>query len=159
MRKRYYAIILMILTLGGCATTTHVYQVEVCLIGHEQEEGFYAFMQTVATTSHLVFKDGSERFERDMQEIEHIGDLSALPGETIYFGAESESGTGGFTAANIGLNPLQIAVGMSPTRDRSFDDRVINRTIDEISRRWTAHRVPASETFKPRSGCGEVARD
>ena len=113
MRKRYYAIILMILTLGGCATTTHVYQVEVCLIGHEQEEGFYAFMQTVATTSHLVFKDGSDRFERDMQEIEHIGDLSALPGETIYFGAESESGTGGFTAANIGLNPLQIAVGMS----------------------------------------------
>lgn len=106
MRGRYYAIILMTATLGGCVTTTRVHQVEVCLVGHEQKESFYSFMQALATTSHLVFKDGSDRFERDMQVTEETGRLPAPVGETIYFGAESASGVGGFTAANISLNPL-----------------------------------------------------
>jgi hypothetical protein len=44
---------------------------------------------------------------------------------------------------------------MTPTRDDSFNVRKISETMDEIGRRWIARRIPASQTFKPRPGCGD----
>lgn len=155
MKRKHYLVLLATMAAGGCATAQNVYQVEVCLAGREQVDGFVTFMRSVADDSGLVFADGSTGIEEDARMVDQAADLMAHAGKVIYFGAESGTGAGGFTAGNLGLNPLQIGVGMTPSRDASFNVSRINETIDEIGRRWTAHRIPASATFKPRPGCGE----
>jgi hypothetical protein len=144
------------LLLSGCAAQRTAHQVEVCLAGETEAQEFQAFMRAVADRADLDFTDGASYHDRNS---EIIGTPSGPVGEgrTIYFGARSRSGAGGFSAANISLNPYQIALGMNATDDPRFDAGVIEATTGEILGRWTGRRVPSSEAFHPRPGCGEAA--
>lgn len=112
-------------------------------------------MRSVADDSDLEFRDGSDSIRRDAVTVEQAAELAQHPSQIIYFGAESRSSHGGFTAGNLGLNPLQIALGMTPTEDRSFDIRRIEQVGATITDRWKARRIPANQPFKPRRGCGD----
>lgn len=146
---------ILALLMSGCVSTSKVYQVEVCLADERQTSEFYMFMRDVASSNGLRFLDGGDSIEQDGLTLDHLAHVKPINGKIIYFGAESNTGHGGFTAGNLGLNPFQLGVGMSPSRDSSFNVKKINATIDEISKRWIANRVKQSLTFRPRPGCGE----
>lgn len=131
-----------------------VHQVELCLTGEPQKREFYAFMRAVAERADLDFTDGAANHDRNT-EILGAPAGPATRGPTIYFGAESRTDGGGFTAANISLNSYQIALGLTATEDARFDDEAIEATTAEITRRWPARRVPSSETFHPQPSCGD----
>lgn len=156
MNRNHFFAFLTVIAVSGCSTTQNVYQVEVCLAGQEQADGFVQFMRSVAEDSRLVFADGGAGIEEEARMLEQADRLTSHTGKVIYFGAESETGVGGFTAGNLGLNPFQVGIGMTPSRDTFFNVKKIHETIDRIERRWTARRIPLGETFKPRSGCGEL---
>lgn len=148
-------LLLVSLAVSGCAKQPLQYQVEVCLSGARDKDGFISFMRTVAHNAKLEFLDGSAEIEADARSVAAARALVSETQETIYFGAESESGSAGFTGGNLGLNPFQIGLGFTPSRDETFGTRTVNDTIDEIGRRWTARRIPANEPFKRRPGCGD----
>lgn len=158
MKHTKFIFMMAGLISSGCSTTPDIYQVEICLDGREQRDGFMSFMRAVADDSGLEFREGGRDIERDAATVDQAAELKARAGKIIYFGADSKVGSGGFTAGNLGLNPLQIALGMSPTQDASFSVSKINQTIDAIRARWTARRIPSSQSFKPRAGCGDVDR-
>jgi hypothetical protein len=141
--------------LSSCAASRTAHQVEVCLAGEADALEFQAFMRGVADRADLEFTDGASYHDRNS---EVLGSPSGPVGEgrTIYFGARGRTGAG-FSAANISLNPYQIALGMNATDDPRFDSQVVEATTAEILRRWPGRRVPSSEGFHPRPGCGEAA--
>lgn len=154
MLMRTLFLCIMVL-LSSCAIERTARQVEVCLAGEAEALEFQAFMRGVADRADLKFTDGASYHDRNS---EVLGTTSGPVGggRTIYFGAESRTETGGFTAANLSLNPYQIALGMTATDDPRFDAQVIEATTDEILLRWPGRRIPSSDTFQPRPGCGEV---
>lgn len=150
--SRFYIIVAVAaFALGGCTTSNSLYQVEVCLTGEAQKDEFLGFMRSVADDSSLDFIDGSDTYDRRSVAL----GLPSTAGHTIYFGAESRGDSSGFTGGNLGLNRYQIGLAMTPTRDGVFNARVIERTVNRIIDNWTARRVPADDTFKPRAGCGD----
>lgn len=127
--------------------------VQLCLGDEANLAAFTREMQSIAAAESMRFIDGSEETRASLASIDKQG-LSHDPGgPVIHMGVERDDGVG-VTAANLGLNGYQVALGFSGGSQPADAALFARRVVDRLSERWRVQTVPAGQGAFPLPNCG-----